>query len=121
MRKAFTMIELLVVLVIIGILVALILPNSLRAVRVGNYRACAANLRSIDTAAQLCYAETGDWGQCNTLAQLQQYFPDNVLPTCPYGVQYTLVQLGPGRGWASNKQAHFPNWPDITCPGAHVP
>lgn len=69
-KKGFTLVELLVVLVVIGILIALIVPNTLRAIRQANIRENAANIRSINTALQLCYAQNRSWANCDTPADL---------------------------------------------------
>ena len=90
MRKAFTLVELLVVIVIIGILVAIILPNTLRAIKQANTKKCAANIRTIDTAAQMCYAEHRNWDACDSMEELRPYFPDEDgdgqgdCPQCPF-------------------------------------
>ncbi len=108
MRKGFTLVELLVVLVIIGVLVGLILPNTLKAIKQANNKECASNLRSIDTALQLCYTETRDWAQCDTVGELVPEYLD-VAPVCPFGTTYTVVASD--RGFISDKATHFAVWP----------
>lgn len=73
-KSAFTLTEILIVLVIAGILLALILPNSLRAVQRGNTVAGDSNVQSCRTALLLCYSENNrDWTapDCQSVADLQ--------------------------------------------------
>lgn len=98
--KGFTLVELLVVLVIIGILVALILPAALRAVHQANIRECQSNIRAINTACHMFYTETRTWPtSLNELSTPVPYLSDNDgdgqgdVPVCPYGQAYTLIAV----------------------------
>lgn len=116
MKKGFSLVELLVVLVVIGIILAVILPNTLRAIEQANVRDTAATLRSIDTAINVCYSQTRSWAACDTLAELTaapDQFLDAVPANSPFGIAYT-IQQGPGGSFRSDKAAHFPNWPALT-------
>ncbi len=60
-RHGFTLVEVLVVMVVIGILVALIVPNALQAIRIANERSCQNNVRTLNSAIQLHFADTRTW------------------------------------------------------------
>ena len=110
MRQGFTLVELLVVLVIIGVLIGLILPNALTAIKQANTKECASNLRSIDTAIQLCYTETKDWSKCDTIDELVTGKFIDSAPTCAFGKPYTIATDTNGAK-SSAKAAHFAVWP----------
>ncbi|MDD3375698.1 MAG: prepilin-type N-terminal cleavage/methylation domain-containing protein [Candidatus Omnitrophica bacterium] len=60
-RHGFTLVEILVVLVVIGILISLVIPNALRAIDIANTRSCANNIRTLDSAIQLHFAQNRTW------------------------------------------------------------
>jgi general secretion pathway protein G len=109
-KKGFTLIELLVVLVVIGVLIGLILPNTLKAIKQANNKECASNLRSIDTALQMCYSEHRDWDVCQTVAQLTEGHYLDTAPVCPFGTDYAIETPDDG-GRQSVKTTHFNPWP----------
>lgn len=110
-KTGFSLVELLVVLVIVGILVALILPNTLNAIKQANTKECASNIRSIDTATQMYYTENRAWPA--DVAALASVFPDNTTPVCPFSVAYALVGDA-ANGYKCDKTGHFAagNWPN---------
>ncbi|MCK5216087.1 MAG: prepilin-type N-terminal cleavage/methylation domain-containing protein [Candidatus Omnitrophica bacterium] len=63
-KKGFTLVEILIVLVVAGILLALILPNTLKAIDRGNQTADQSNVNTLQTAVFMCYTETRNWGDC---------------------------------------------------------
>jgi prepilin-type N-terminal cleavage/methylation domain-containing protein len=69
-RKGFTLTEILIVLVVAGILLALILPNTLKAIDQGNIRADESNVKTLQTAVFMCYTATKDWSVCNEQTEL---------------------------------------------------
>ncbi|WP_395139763.1 type II secretion system protein, partial [Armatimonas sp.] len=52
LRRAFTLVEIMIVVLIIGILVAIAVPNFIRARESARARACVGNLRQIDSAKE---------------------------------------------------------------------
>ena len=91
--KGFTLVELLVVLIIIGILVAIAVPSAFRAINQANIRECAANIRSLNTAVNMYYTEhSRTWP--TAIGDLSTYVSGGTVPQCHVGtaaVAYTLT------------------------------
>ena len=93
--SAFTLVEIMVVVAIIGLLSAIAVPNFVKARTTSQTDACINNLRQIDSAAQT-YALENNMQPTDpyTLSTVKQYLhlgPNGELPLCPAGGQY-----GPG-------------------------
>jgi len=92
-KSAFTLIEIMIVIAIIGMLAAIAIPNYVRAREVSERTACINNLRQIDGAKQ-------EWALENqksdtdtpTEADLKPYLRDG-MPSCPGGGKYTINAL----------------------------
>ena len=89
-NKAFTLVELLVVVMILGALAAIAVPRMISGATNAKINACETNVDLLNSQIELYYANTGQWpAQLSTLTQDPNYFPDREdLPRCPFDVDY---------------------------------
>lgn len=91
-EKGFTLIELIIVMVIIGILTAVIVPRFLDLSSAAEASACKQNQASIEAAANIGYAKnaldptTGAVFPASVATMVTRGFLDSA-PTCPSGGQ----------------------------------
>jgi general secretion pathway protein G len=90
-RPAFSLMELLAVVTILGIIAAIIVPRVTSSSDTAKAKVHAHNKGSINSAIERYYIETGSW-PATDLNQLNvtAYFPDGI-PTNPVsGAAYTM-------------------------------
>jgi general secretion pathway protein G len=90
--KAFTFVELLVVVLILGALAAIALPRVVRSGDAAKANACKSNVDIINSQIELYYASTGEWPRnLNQFTKNTDYFPEGK-PECPFGTAYQYSQ-----------------------------
>ena len=93
-RRAFTLVEIMIVVLIIGILMAIAVPNFINARETSRRNSCIANLKEIDSAKEE-FAMEGMLDTGATVAQTD-LVPTYIksFPTCPGGGTYTIDVVG---------------------------
>ena len=97
-RKAFTLVEIMIVVAIIGILIAIAVPGFVQARTTSRMRACQENLHKIDGAKeQWALEENKNVGDTPTQAELAPTDGTGYIrrwPTCPAAGTYTIGAVG---------------------------
>lgn len=118
-ERGFTLIEMMIVVAIIAILVAILVPNFMRARAQAQTAACEANLKEIATALELYQTDHQTYPNVTSLTNvtnleanigsyLRQTPIDPVQPTTDY--QYSVAGYNTGNASYT-----------IVCPGGHDP
>lgn len=69
-RSAFTLLEMIVVIIIVGVLAALALPRMFRTVEYSRATEALQNISSIRQAIERCYFATRSYSTCNSFSRL---------------------------------------------------
>ena len=87
-RRGFTLVEIMIVVLIIGILLAIAIPNFVRARNTSRGKACQANLKQIDSATEQYLMDN----RTTTYPALTALTPNYIktTPVCPSGGTYTM-------------------------------
>ena len=94
-KSAFTLVEIMIVVAIIGLLAAIAIPNFVKARGTAQKNACVNNLRQIDGAKEQWALETRQSaGATVNNADVEGYLKNNAAPTCPAGGAYNYDVVG---------------------------
>jgi len=91
-RSAFSLMELLAVVTILGTIAALVLPRVIRGSDVAKEKSCYHNRSEINITVERYYIHTGNWpaSDLSDIAADTNFFPDG-LPACPLsGAPYRI-------------------------------
>lgn len=91
-REGFTLIEIMIVVLIIGILLAIAVPNFIQARDSSRTKSCIANLKQIDAAKQQYAMDNKLAGTASVTSSnlLGTYIKGSTMPACPAGGTYTI-------------------------------
>lgn len=101
-QKGFTIIELVVVIIILGVLVAIALPRYFALTDDAQQAACLANMKSIEAAIMMDYSDRLLAGSGDALSDVVadyntdpgSFFVNNQEPKEPAGGTYTVTAAG---------------------------
>ena len=92
--SGFTLVEIMIVVAIIGMLIAVAVPNFSKMRRDAQKTACHAQLKQIDGSKEMwATQEKRADGDTPSEAQIGEYISDG-MPSCPGGGTYTLGAVG---------------------------
>ena len=104
--KGFTLVEIMIVVLIIGILMSIAVPNFIKARNNSQKSTCIANLKEIESAKEEWAMETGQSASATpqstdlSPAYLKSY------PSCPIAGTYTIGDMSTRPACSQSAQGH---------------
>ena len=87
-RRGFTLVELLVVVLILSALAFIAVPRISQSATNAKINACKTNVDLLNSQIELYYSQTGGYpATLGALTSNTAYFPDGA-PVCPFGTAY---------------------------------
>lgn len=106
-NKGFTLVEIMIVVLIIGILLAIAVPNFIKSRETSRSKTCLGNLKQMDSAKEQ-FAMENKLGEGDDISGT--LWPDYIKkePICPSGGDYTVGAVGedPTCSYASTDPNH---------------
>jgi len=86
----FTLVELIIVVLILGVLATVAISRLVSAVDNGKIDACRTNVNMINRQAEKFFLDKGHWpANWNNFKGRPQYFANDP-PVCPFGINYIM-------------------------------
>ena len=108
-KKGFTLVELMIVVLMLGALAAIAISRIMGCVEAGRDNACETNVNLINMHLEVYHEDTGSWpATLDDFLENTVYFPDGP-PECPTLKKYELkTKKGEYRVKAHKKKDHRP-------------
>ena len=107
-RAGFTLVEIMIVVLIIGVLLAIAVPNFIKARESSRAKSCVANLKQIDSAKEQYAMDNkkvaGDSAAFSDLVGSDKYIKST--PECPSGGTYTIGGIGTAPTCSKSADGH---------------
>jgi prepilin-type N-terminal cleavage/methylation domain-containing protein len=89
-RSGFTLVEMLLVVLILGMLTVFVIPRIAVSTDAAKANACKTNVDTINRQIELYFHNTGSWpNNLKLVTEDPNYFPDGP-PQCEFGEKYKL-------------------------------